>query len=190
MAGRTGTRDRMLWGAVELLRERGPAGVTVDAILERSGAPRGSVYYHFPGGRADILLEALGVAGDAISTLIEKAVRDGSAQGLRRFSNFWSQVLQESNFEAGCPVVSSSVGGSPDDGHLLTIAGQIFQRWRVALETALHAEGVDNVRARRLATLVISAIEGAVVLCRVERSTEPLDDVIDELEIVIAPFVK
>ena len=57
------TRARMLDSTALLLRERGVGGVTVDAVLAHSGAPRGSVYHHFPGGRNQLLLEALEASG-------------------------------------------------------------------------------------------------------------------------------
>jgi len=61
----------MLISAAEVLRERGAAGVTIDEVLARSGAPRGSVYYHFPEGRNQLLTEALQYAGEAITEVID-----------------------------------------------------------------------------------------------------------------------
>ncbi|WP_439956311.1 TetR/AcrR family transcriptional regulator, partial [Mycobacterium avium] len=72
-AKRGGTRTKMLASAAEVMRERGAAGVTIDAVLARSGAPRGSVYYHFPDGRNQILAEALRYSGDSITALIDQA---------------------------------------------------------------------------------------------------------------------
>ena len=109
MAPRRDTRRRMLLSAVDLMRERGAAGVTIDAVLERSGAPRGSVYYHFPGGRAELVADALDLAGASITALIEGASGDGAIQALHRFSAFWASVLRDSDFAAGCPVVSVAV---------------------------------------------------------------------------------
>ena len=63
-ATRGTTRDRMLFTAAQVLREKGAAGVTIDEVLARSGAPRGSVYHHFPGGRSQLLTEALQFAGE------------------------------------------------------------------------------------------------------------------------------
>src|SRR5215813_11141185 len=70
---RVGTRTKMLISAAQLMRERGAAGVTIDAVLARSGAPRGSVYHHFPEGRNQILTEALQYAGEEITKVIDQA---------------------------------------------------------------------------------------------------------------------
>jgi TetR/AcrR family transcriptional regulator, lmrAB and yxaGH operons repressor len=186
MGARSDTRQKMLLSSVELLRERGASGVTVDAVLSRSQAPRGSVYHHFPGGRGEIMSEALRLAGDTVSGIIEQATALGSLGALRRFGKFWNKLLLDSDFNAGCPVVSVAVGGSPDDQHLQPAVAEIFQRWHQALAGAIIADGVDTQRARRLATTAVAAIEGAMILCRVQRSTAPLDDVIAELESLIA----
>jgi TetR/AcrR family transcriptional repressor of lmrAB and yxaGH operons len=186
MGARSDTRQKMLLSSVELLRERGAGGVTVDAVLARSQSPRGSVYHHFPGGRAEIISEALRLAGDTISGIIERPAALGSVGTLRRFGKLWNRFLLDSDFTAGCPVVSVAVGGSADDQHLQPAVAEIFQRWHQALAAAMIADGVDTQRARRLATMAVAAIEGAIILCRVERSTAPLNDVIAELESLIA----
>lgn len=189
MGARTNTRQKMLVSSVELLRERGAGGVTVDAVLARSQSPRGSVYHHFPGGRDEILSEALQLAGDTISGIVERAAAAGSLAALRRIKTFWTKVLLDSDFNAGCPVVSVAIGGCADERHLQPAVAQIFDRWRQALASAIIADGVDARRAGRLATMAVAAIEGAIMLCRIQRSTTPLDDVITEFESLIASAI-
>jgi TetR/AcrR family transcriptional regulator, lmrAB and yxaGH operons repressor len=186
MGARSTTRQKMLLSSVELLRERGAGGVTVDAVLSRSQSPRGSVYHHFPGGRAEIISEALALAGDTTSAIIERATAEGSLGALRRFGKFWNKLLVNFDFNAGCPVVSVAVGGSADDQQLQPAVAQIFQRWHQALAEAIIADGVDEPRAHRLATMAVAAIEGAIILCRIQRSTTPLDDVIAEFGLLLA----
>ena len=105
----------MLISAAEVMRERGAAGVTIDEVLARSGAPRGSVYYHFPGGRNQILIEALQYAGDAIAGVIDDAAQRGGMRLVREFVEFWEQLLAESDFTAGCPVVAAAIGSADDE---------------------------------------------------------------------------
>ena len=78
----------MLISAAEVLRERGAAGVTIDEVLTRSGAPRGSVYHHFPEGRNQILTEALQFAGEAITEVIDEAAPNGGMYLVRKFVVF------------------------------------------------------------------------------------------------------
>ena len=175
----------MLVTAAELLREHGAAGVTVDAVLARSGCPRGSVYHHFPGGRAQLLQEALQFAGDEITAAIEASVSGDGTALLRGFAGMWRDALTASDYTAGSPVLAAAVGAGPDERQLAVAAAEILQRWREAAAAAFRREGFDRDEARALAHTTIAALEGAVALCRSLRSPEPLDDVAGEMEFLI-----
>src|ERR1700742_589860 len=125
-AKRGGTRPKMLASAAEVMRERGASGVTIDAVLARSGAPRGSVYYHFPEGRSQILAEALRYSGDSITASIDAAADRGARALLREFIEFWERLLTEGDFHAGCPVVAAAIGAGADDFELTSEAGTIL----------------------------------------------------------------
>ena len=175
----------MLVSAAEVLRERGAAGVTIDEVLTRSGAPRGSVYHHFPEGRNQILTEALRYAGDAITATIDDAADRGATTLLRQFVEFWDRLLTGSDFTAGCPVVAAAIGCADDEPQLAAVAGEIFSRWRDALIRAFVADGFDESDAGSLAVMSIASLEGAVVLCRSTRSADPLHDVAAQIEFLI-----
>ncbi len=190
MKGQVGTRDRMLLSAVELIRERGVAGATIDAILARSDAPRGSVYYHFPGGRSQIISESIGFAGAWITNMIAgAAAAKDSHQMLHGVVEAWKKTLKYSNFEAGCPMMAVAVDGIAEDPALRAPTADVFTQWRVALTTQLIADGVDAERSRRFANMAIASIEGAVLLCRVDQSTGPLDDIEQELDVLLSTVV-
>lgn len=182
---RGSTRTKMLESAAQLLRERGAAAVTVDEVLVRSGAPRGSVYHHFPGGRAQLLREALEYAGLEITASIYEAAGESAAALLRLFVQFWEHCLVDSDYQAGCPVLAAAVGSGEDEQQLSTSAGEIFSRWRQASREAYLREGFEAADATALADTTISAMEGAVVLCRSTRSLEPLHAVGQQMEFLI-----
>ena len=175
------TRNRMLISASEVMRERGAAGVTIDAVLARSGAPRGSVYYHFPDGRNQILTEALRYAGDSITATIDDAVERGAMALLRGYVDFWEALLIECDFSAGCPVVAAAIASADEELELSTEAGVILGRWCTALTRAFVADGFDEPCAASLAVMSIAALEGAIVLARAARDIAPLDVVHQQL---------
>jgi TetR/AcrR family transcriptional regulator, lmrAB and yxaGH operons repressor len=181
---RCDTRKKMLVSAAQVMRERGAAGVTIDEVLARSGAPRGSVYYHFPEGRNQLLTEALRYSGDAITAMIDDAAGWGAKALLREFIEFWERLLTEGNFGAGCPVVAAAIG-SDDDPKLSGEAGDILGRWCTALTRAFITDGFGEDDAASLAVMSIAALEGAVVLSRSTRSVDPLRRVGDQLEFLI-----
>ena len=182
---RGATRTKMLVSAVEVLRERGAAGVTIDEVLARSGAPRGSVYHHFPDGRSQILREALNFAGDEITASIDEAAGESATVLLRRFVQLWEDALTESDYTAGCPVLAAAVGSGEDEQQLTAVAADIFSRWRDASKQAYIRDGFEPAEATSLADTTIAAMEGAAVLCRSARSLEPLYDVANQLEFLI-----
>jgi len=181
---RCDTRTKMLISAAEVMCERGAAGVTIDEVLTRSGAPRGSVYYHFPEGRNQILTEALRYSGAAITAMIDDAAGWGARALLREFVEFWERVLSEGNFTAGCPVVAAAIC-SDDELNLCGEAGAILGRWCTALTRAFVNDGFGEDDAASLATTSIAALEGAVLLSRATRSADPLRQVGDQLEFLI-----
>jgi AcrR family transcriptional regulator len=161
--------------------------VTVDAVLAESGAPRGSVYYHFPGGRNELIGAAVEVAGERMRETMERA-SDGAGpqEALAAFADFWKTRLVSSDFRAGCPIVAAAV----DYEHLVPEAKEavreVFAQWHDLLVGVLTQAGRTPARAQSLATLGISAVEGAVLMCRIRGSHQPLDDVVAELGPVLA----
>lgn len=182
---RGSTRTAMLVSAAELLRERGAAGVTIDAVLARSGCPRGSVYHHFPEGRSQILREALQFAGAEITTIIERFPSGDGTALLRRFVALWRGALIASDYAAGSPMLAAAMGSGPDEQQLISVATDIFNRWQEAAMRAFLQEGFSRSDATALAHTVISAMEGSVALCRSMRSIEPLDNVAAQMEFLI-----
>ncbi|MEE6179473.1 TetR/AcrR family transcriptional regulator [Mycobacterium sp. 050134] len=175
----------MLVSAAQVMRERGTAGVTIDEVLARSGAPRGSVYYHFPEGRNQILTEALRFSGDSITAMIDDAAGRGARALLREFVEFWERLLTEGDFAAGCAVVAAAIGSDCSGLNLSGEAGAILGRWRSALTRAFVNDGFDDNDAASLAVTSIAALEGAIVLARTAHSIEPLRQVGEQLEFLI-----
>src|SRR4051794_28947242 len=167
-----GTRERMIASAALLIRERGARATSIDDVLQHAGAPRGSVYHHFPGGREELLREATRFAG----TVTGRRLADWD-----EFVERYRRALLEHDFKPGCPVLAIAI----EDGDLQAEAGAVFRDWTDALAAAFTADGVPTERAPALATLAISAAEGALALARSQRDVTPLDRVRDELRALI-----
>jgi AcrR family transcriptional regulator len=176
------SRDRMIQSAALLFRENGYSGTGFRDVIEHSGAPRGSIYHHFPGGKEQLAAEAVAWAAGVIERRIAPAAQNGDPiAALGIFVESWRDVLEDSNFRAGCPVVA--VAAEADAGTTVTdAAAVVFTRWQDLIARALLDAGVSRTDARRLATTVVAAIEGAILLCRVRRDIRPLRDVHRALE--------
>jgi TetR/AcrR family transcriptional regulator, lmrAB and yxaGH operons repressor len=107
-------------------------------------------------------------------------------QMVERLVTFWKRALTKTDFRAGCPVAAMALDSRdivPDAGDVVR---SIFAQWQASLSEALSASGFNAQRAQRLATLIVSVIEGAIILCRAHRDLGPLDDVLVE----IAPLLE
>src|SRR5215211_1472182 len=175
-------RNRMIQSAALLFREQGYSGTGFRDVIEHSGAPRGSIYHHFPGGKEQLAADTVAWAAAVIERQIERAAQDGNPLvALDMFVEAWREVLEDSNFRAGCPIVA--VAAEADAGSTATAAAAAaFGRWQDLIAHALLDAGVSRTDARRLATTVVAAIEGAILLCRVRRDIRPLRDVHRALE--------
>ncbi|MEU8825755.1 TetR/AcrR family transcriptional regulator [Streptomyces sp. NPDC048636] len=172
----------MLDSTIALLQQHGASAVTVDAVLQHSKAPRGSVYYHFPGGRDALVLAAVRQAGEEMSRPIEDLCRTGPPEhALEQAAALWRHRLTSSDFGSGCAIVAAVVDNRNNLPEADEAVRDIFTRWHTAFADLLIRSGYGEERARRLSTLAVAAVEGAVILCRAQGNTQPLDDVVAEL---------
>jgi AcrR family transcriptional regulator len=179
---KTHPRERMIRSAVVLFRERGIDGTSFSDVLAHSGAPRGSIYHHFPGGKTQLVEETTRYAGEFIAAGLARALEDGEpAAAVRSFAASWRAGLDDTDFTAGCPIVAAALEGDRTPA-ARDAAATAFERWEGLLAGGFERHGVEPDRARALATLSIASIEGAVVLARAQRSPEPLERVAGELE--------
>jgi AcrR family transcriptional regulator len=170
------SRERMVLSAAALLREYGASATSIDRVLAHSGAPRGSVYHHFPDGRAQLIDEAVALAGDFISGLIDAATRaDDPVEAVDALFALWREQLVDSGFRAGCPIVAVAVETNDEAPHLARSAAAVFARWQQALAALFVRHGLPEQRGERLAAFVVAAVEGAVIMCRAEQSTAALE---------------
>lgn len=178
----------MVISAALLIRERGAHPTAIADVLEHSGAPRGSAYHYFPGGRAQLLAEAVDYAADFMA---QRLVRAASAlEALDDLFGDYRKQLQHSDFRAGCPVVAVAVeAGDPakpdQSAAVIDRAAAAFTRWRDVISQRLVDDGMSADAAPALATLVLSSFEGAIVLARASRDLEPLNLVHSQLRSLI-----
>ncbi|MEU9345413.1 TetR/AcrR family transcriptional regulator [Streptomyces sp. NPDC048278] len=178
------SRERMLRGASDLLGEYGAGATSIDRVLARTGAPRGSVYHHFPGGRAQLVEEAVTRSGDVMAKRIDAAVAaedQDPVAALDSFFALWRQRLTENGYRVGCPVAAVAAATNDEAPQLARSAAAVFARWQQALAAHFHRHGLAQARSTRLAAFVVAALEGAVIMCRAEQTTAPLDATAAEL---------
>ncbi|WP_186762871.1 TetR/AcrR family transcriptional regulator [Lentzea tibetensis] len=180
---RSDSRDKIVEAARVLLRRQGYHGSGLAQIIESSGAPRGSVYFLFPGGKEEIAVAAVEVSARTIPELITAAQQESAT--LREWIDsvvaHFAAELTESQFTDGCPITTMALDTAPAS-HVLTAALRgAYDAWLAAVAAALHAYSVPGAVVPGLAVTMLASLEGALVLCRVQQSVQPLHDVAAQL---------
>jgi AcrR family transcriptional regulator len=182
---RTDVREEMTRSAALLFGERGFSGTGLRDVIAHSSTPRGSIYHHFAGGKAELAREAVRHAADAVATPMRDAAGGGDPiAALHAWIEYWRAALRDSDFRAGDAVLAVAAETDEQTG-ARTAAAAAFDGWAEAFAATLHGAGVKRKKAARLATLTMSAIEGAVVVSRARGDTLALDHVERELEAAI-----
>jgi TetR/AcrR family transcriptional repressor of lmrAB and yxaGH operons len=183
MPRRTDSRSKMIAAAADLFRQRGYHATTFSDVVRESGAPRGSTYFHFPGGKAELAREAIAQAGDEIEEMVGQAARhaDDPASLVRALAQILASRLERSGYQSGCAIATMVLELAPRDEEFSADFDSVFARWRAALVTRFEPLGIAPDRAAALAGLTISAFEGALVLSRAARSTEPFNTTTEAL---------
>jgi TetR/AcrR family transcriptional regulator, lmrAB and yxaGH operons repressor len=164
----------MIDSAVHLLAIDGYSGASFSAVLGDSGAPRGSIYYHFPGGKDELVAAAVETARQRWIDTLDVVRGKSLTTVLRAFSDEWRAILENSNCRAGCTIISASVGAT--DADLRACVASAINDVRDRLRDVCVDSGVPKRQAASIAALVYSGLEGAVQFARAERSLEVFDN--------------
>jgi TetR/AcrR family transcriptional repressor of lmrAB and yxaGH operons len=166
---------------LELIQVHGYAGTGLNAVLTHSGAPKGSLYFHFPEGKEQLGERAVGLAADHFETLIIGALESaGPQQSAGKVAEsvvaLLSEFLEANDFAVGCPVSVVALEMGAESDRLRTACEQAYDRWITPVTDFLVARGHDRRSAGATASSVISMVEGAMIIARARRDVQPLRD--------------
>jgi AcrR family transcriptional regulator len=171
------TRERILGASAQLMARQGYNGTGVKEIVAAAGAPFGSLYHFFPGGKQELGAETIRVSGRLYAMLLP-AIFDPAPDvetGMRDFFAGAAQHLRESDYADACPIATVALEVASVSEPLRAATAEVFESWLSELQARLLAAGIPAARARAVAVGALSALEGGFVLCRSLRSTEPLE---------------
>lgn len=180
-------RMRLVGTAADMLRRRGMNATSIRELAKAAKAPLGSTYHYFPGGKSQVVTEAIQFAGDLVAEQLRQALEKGLLEGIQTFIAQWRDIILQSNFQAGCTVLAASIEEPVSDELVLATeaAAEAFRGWETLLIESFSDSGMSEDNAKSLATTVVSTTEGAVVLCRAKRSVEPLQHISKQLSILV-----
>ena len=171
-----GTRGRLIAAAAKLFQEKGYAATGLSEILAAAGAPKGSLYHFFPGGKSDLASAAMAAAGDAMVAELHRcmAQSETAAQAVTAYADQLAQWLEQSGFLRGCPVATVALEEAPGDTPVAHAARDALMATQAALAECLAASGLSATRADELASHTLAALEGALILARINKDSAPV----------------
>ncbi len=177
----------MLKTTARLLQHRGYHGTSLNDILEESGAPRGSLYFHFPGGKDQLVLEATRLTIDETTEWLSSTLTSSAnpAQATRMYLEAAALLTVESDYTFGCPVAPLILDAIAELPELAALCRQAFEVWTELLRDAYARSGVPPPQANALALLASASIEGGLLMARSYRDPGPLVIVAAELERIV-----
>lgn len=179
MAQRSDVKQRMVRAAEALIRERGHGAAAMSDVLERSGAPRGSVYFHFPGGKTQLVIEAAEAHAHQQVAYIDQAARQaGSAvEFIEAYVNLARDGMTGSGYSRGCGIAPLVIEAVDESGEVRETGRRAFAEMTDRLAFHFIAYDMDRKAARELAEALLAGLEGALITSRALRSPAPFDAV-------------
>ena len=173
---RPGTRDRILFASAELFRRQGYAATGLKQVTAQAEAPFGSLYHFWPGGKQALAEEVLRTGGDFFLALYRQIMDDAPdlLSGLRDFFAGAGETLEATDYADACPIATVAGEIASSNDVLRQATADVFELWLGALAGDLAAAGVEPERGRAVALSTLAVLEGAFLLCRALRSTEPM----------------
>ncbi len=180
-------REQILMTTRSLIERQGYHATGLNQIIQESGCPKGSLYYYFPGGKEELVLEAMRQAGDEILQRIQAtlAQTDDPVKAVQVFIETLAYYVEQSGFQAGGPMTIIAVETASSNVRLREECQRIYQMWQAAFIEKLVSARVPSERAESVTMVILAAIEGGIILCRTAQSRAPLDHIAAYIPLLI-----
>lgn len=187
MPHRTDTRRRMLESAAQLFHTQGYHATGLNQLVTASGAPKGSLYFHFPGGKEQLAAEATRMSAHRLGEALRAAAAAApdAAGAVGAVTELLADELARSDYQRGCPLATVTLEAANDSDQIRQACEQGYAEWRELIAALLAEHGLTSDRAKTLATVVLAAVEGGLLLAKASHDTAPLREVAGHLRATI-----
>jgi TetR/AcrR family transcriptional repressor of lmrAB and yxaGH operons len=183
------TRDRLVRSTSRLLRTQGYAATGLNQVMAEADAPKGSMYFHFPGGKVELAAAAVDHFAERVTRRMDRYLADHDTvrEAVTAIFDAYVEHLDQTGFTEGCAVATVALDAAATHETLAAATSRALRTWTGTLASGLEAEGRSPGQAHALATLIIATIEGTIVMAKGEHSTEPIATTRDLLKTLLDP---
>lgn len=186
MAADPGTRGRILDATAELYRRQGMSATGLKQISAAARAPFGSIYHHFPGGKEAITAEVIRCEGVRYGEFVGAQLRVTSpADGIPALFANAGKLLESQDYSEACSIETIALEVASTNDALRAESATVFEAWLDQIAVWFKQLDITDAQCRRLSMLTLTALEGAFVLCRTLRSTEPITVAGDAVHVAV-----
>ena len=164
----------MLAATASLLQRKGYHATGLSQILAESEAPKGSMYFHFPGGKEQLVAEAIAASGERLDHYLGAHESTSTLEALDAYLADVAAILEDSSFAVGCPIATVALEVAPVSTALGDACAHALDRLIARIAAWLERDGMAPSPAAQTAQLLYGAIEGALILAKARRSAEPV----------------
>jgi TetR/AcrR family transcriptional repressor of lmrAB and yxaGH operons len=179
------SRNKMVQSAAALIGSQGLNATSFSDVLADSGAPRGSIYFHFPDGKRELAKDAIHWTSEQVIAHMQSSSATTASEVLEHFVALFQHVAEASQGAAGCAVAGVTIDIPASDDELLGEAREAFHSWEKLLADQLSHVGISPKRAAGIAMITIASVEGGLILCRAEGGAGPLNEVARQLQSLV-----
>lgn len=185
------SKERILVAAERLFREFGYSGTALSAIAKEGKAPMGSVYFHFPDGKEQIAVEALKQGSERVSSSINSLLQTHSDPGdaIAQCAIHWANALEESKWAEGCPIAATALQMSSSSEAIRKVGTESFDNWKTLFSDRLNKSGLNEDESSEMAEVILSLLEGAELMSKVEHSRRPLENAAKTIKLIVGSMV-
>ena len=171
------TADRLRAEVLLAIREHGYAGTSMQDLLRAAGASSSSMYHHFPGGKEDLVASAVRAEGlGAADRIADVFAGRSPADAITLIFDAAAAEMVSHDFQLGCPIGVPATEAPVESALIRDAVAEVFSAWSAAYAQGLRGVGLEAADADRLGRTAVALYEGAVMLARATRSTEPYAD--------------
>ncbi len=176
-------RKNIIVASQRLFRRHGYAATGINDIVRQSGAPRGSLYYYFPDGKEDIATSAIEAAGKMVERTLSGIAQTATdpVDFIETYAGMLEHWMALSGYRDGCPITTILLETAPRSKTITEAGQKAFNAWRQIIRELLQAHDIPENRSAAMANMILSTLEGALILARVDASAQPIRDAVKEL---------
>lgn len=176
MGNNSNAKEKFIETAYKLFEVKGYTATGLNEILKESGAPKGSLYYHFPNGKEELALESIKLAGERIINNLKRVLGmfDNPIDGIISNFNELAEIIDNNKkmHDMSISLIALETYSSSDV--LRAACERVFKSMENLYFEKLINYGLDETKAKEIASTISAMVEGGIVLSLTRKNGEAL----------------